>query len=357
VSTPSLPLPPVGDLLGDALHLLRLTGTLYCRAECTEPWGVDVPQLDGVMTLQVVTAGECWLEVDGAPPLLLRQGSMSLVPHGTPHRLRSHPEARVDPLFELPVEKVSERYEVMRHGGGGARTDVMYAVMEVDHVAVRRLVAQLPRVLHVDAWSTDDAGWLHSTLRFVAREAAELRPGGEAVVTRLADILVIQAIRTWLDSAPEARQGWLAALRDDQVGRALRAIHRAPERDWSVESLAREAGMSRSSFAARFTELVGEPAMQYLTGWRLHLAHVHLQHSGEPLSATARRFGYRSEAAFSRAFKRAFGTAPGGARRASAGWREAAGARRQAGEGALPAVPASAPRPAPTRTAVSQTAT
>ncbi|WP_264675841.1 AraC family transcriptional regulator [Dactylosporangium fulvum] len=311
MSTPSLPLPPAGDPLGEALHLLHMTGTLYCRAECTAPWGVAVPHLDGVMTLQVVTAGEAWLEVDGEEPLLLRPGSMSLIPHGTPHRLRSDPDARADPLFDLPVEKVSGRYEILRHGGGGARTNVMYGVMEVDHVAARRLAGQLPAVLHLDSWNADDAGWLGSTLRFIAREAAELRPGGETVITRLADILVIQAIRAWLDSAPDARVGWLAALRDDQVGRALRSIHRAPERDWSVQSLAREAGMSRSAFAARFTTLVGESAMRYLTEWRLQLARAHLPRTTEPLSTTARRFGYQSEAAFSRAFKREFGISPG----------------------------------------------
>lgn len=314
VDTPRMPLPPAGDPLGEALHLLHLTGTLYCRAECTAPWGVAIPRLDGVMTLQVVTAGEAWLDVDGEPPRLLRQGSMSLVPHGTPHRLRSSPDARADPLFDLPVEKVSERYEILRHGGGGARTHITYGVMEVDHVAARRLVGQLPTVLHLDAWEADDAGWLSSTLRFIAREAAELRPGGETMITRLADILVIQAIRTWLDSAPDARQGWLAALRDDQVGRALRSIHRAPARDWSVQSLAREAGMSRSAFSARFTDLVGEPAMRYLTEWRLQLARAHLNRSAEPLSAVARRFGYASEAAFSRAFKREFGVSPGSVR-------------------------------------------
>lgn len=314
VSTPTLPLPPAGDLLGEALHLLRLTGTLYCRAECTAPWGVDVPDLDGLMTLQIVTAGQCWLDVDGEPPRLLRPGSLSLIPHGLPHRLRSSPDARADPLFELPVEKVSERYEIMRHGGGGEATHLTYAVLQVDHVAARRLVAHLPRVLYLDSWQADDAGWLHSTVRFIAREAAELRPGGETVITRLADVLVIQTIRTWLDSAPEARQGWLAALRDDQVGRALRAIHRAPEQDWGVVALAREAGMSRSAFSARFTELVGEPAMTYLTGWRLQLARAHLRDSAEPLSAIARRVGYGSEAAFSRAFKRAFGVPPGSVR-------------------------------------------
>ncbi|MBG0829381.1 AraC family transcriptional regulator [Planomonospora sp. ID67723] len=308
--------PPPADLLGEALHLLRLTGTLYCRAELTAPWGIDVPALDGLMTFQVVTAGHCWLEVDGAGPRLLRQGSLTLIPHGTPHRLRSSPQAGTEPLFGIPVEQISERYEIMRHGGGGDPAHVTYGVVRFDHVVAQRLVAQLPQVLQIDAWD-DDAGWLHSTLRFISREALALRPGGETVITRLADILVIQAIRSWLDSAPEANRGWLAALRDEQVGRALTSIHRAPEREWTVAALAREAGMSRSAFSARFTGLVGEPAMRYLARWRMHLAHAHLRQTPEPLSAVARRFGYQSEAAFCRAFKRAFGMPPGDVRQAA----------------------------------------
>ncbi|MGX6607512.1 AraC family transcriptional regulator [Micromonosporaceae bacterium Da 78-11] len=316
MSAPIRTVPPGADLLGETLHQLRLTGTLYCRAELTAPWGVDVPALPDLMTLQVVTAGRVWLEVDGAEPRLLEQGSLSLIPHGTPHRMRSAPGVAVRPLFELPYQQVTDRYETMRIDGGGELTQITYAAMRVDQAAAHRLVAQLPTVLHIDSWDDDTAGWLHSTLRLIAREAAEVRPGGETVLTRLADILVIQAIRSWLDSAPEARRGWLAALRDEQLGRALRAIHREPGADWNLAALAREAGMSRSAFAVRFTGLVGEPAGRYVAQWRLQSARIHLRDSVEPLSAVAHRFGYQSEAAFSRAFKRAFGTAPGSARHA-----------------------------------------
>ncbi|QFG24055.1 AraC family transcriptional regulator [Actinomadura sp. WMMB 499] len=309
--TGARPLPAHTDLLGEALHLLRLTGTLYCRAELTAPWGVAVPALPGLMTLVVVTTGHCWLDVDGAEPRLLQAGGLTLLPHGVPHRFRSDPHAATEALFDIPVEQISERYEIMRHGGGGEATQVTYGAVRFDHAAGNRLVAQLPPVVHLDAW---DDEWLHSALRLISREAQALRPGGETVLTRLADILVIQAIRSWLDTAPEARQGWLAALRDGQVGRALTAVHRAPGREWSLTSLAREAGMSRSAFAARFTDLIGEPPMRYLTHWRMQLARNHLQQTREPLSAVARRFGYHSEAAFCRAFKRTFDISPGSVR-------------------------------------------
>ncbi|MBQ1050891.1 AraC family transcriptional regulator [Micromonospora sp. C51] len=313
-TTPACEVAASSDPLGETLHLLRLTGTLYCRAELTAPWGVAVPALPGCMTLQVVTAGRCWLEADGVEPRLVGPGSLTLIPHGIPHRFRSDPQASTEALFSIPVQRFSERYEIMRYGGGGELTQVTYAVLRLDHVAAQRMVAQLPTVLHLDRFD-DETGWLHSTLRFVASEAQALRPGGETMLTRLADVLVIQTIRAWLDAAPEARQGWLAALRDPQIGRALTALHRTPERDWRVTDLAREAGMSRSAFAARFTALVGEPVMRYVAAWRLQLAHDHLGRSDEPLPVVARRFGYQSEAAFCRAFKRAYGVPPGRLRR------------------------------------------
>jgi AraC-like DNA-binding protein len=152
----------------------------------------------------------------------------------------------------------------------------------------------------------------------MAAEARELRPGGEAVITRLADILVIQTLRAWIERDPAARRGWLGALRDRHVGRALALIHRDPARDWTVAALADELAMSRSAFAARFTTLVGEPAMQYVTRWRMHLAHDELTGGDVTVAELADRLGYRSEAAFARAFKRVVGTPPGAVRRAAA---------------------------------------
>jgi len=171
--------------------------------------------------------------------------------------------------------------------------------------------------LQIDSWNDDEDSWLQSTLRFIAREARELRPGGETVITHLADILTIQAIRAWIDSVPETERGWLAALRDKPIGTALAAIHREPEKDWTVESLAKAVGLSRSGFSARFTKLVGESAKRYLTRLRMQLARLQLQESSDSLGVLAERFGYQSEAAFSRAFKREFGVAPGGVRRES----------------------------------------
>jgi AraC-like DNA-binding protein len=152
----------------------------------------------------------------------------------------------------------------------------------------------------------------------MAAEASELRPGGEAVITRLGDILVVQAIRAWIETDPAAQMGWLGALRDGQIGRCISLIHHDPARDWTVASLADELAMSRSAFAARFSELVGEPPMQYVTRWRMQFAVNSLkQQNGATAAALAERLGYRSEAAFARAFKRVIGAPPGAIKRSS----------------------------------------
>ncbi len=169
-------------------------------------------------------------------------------------------------------------------------------------------------MLHITAGSRRTET-MQTTLRLMAAEAAELRPGGETVITRLSDILVIQAIRAWIETDQAARTGWLGALQDPQIGQVLALVHRDPAREWTVAKMAHEAAMSRSAFAARFTELVGEPAMQYVTRWRMHTAYALLTDGGATVGQFAGLLGYRSEAAFSRAFKRVVGIAPGAARR------------------------------------------
>ena len=263
----------------------------------------------------VVTAGQCWLEVEGANAVHLRAGDLALVPHGEGHRLVGTAGATAVKLFDASRELVSDRYEILRHGGGGEATTVICGVVRFDHPAAHHLIRLLPKVIGVDVWSSPEIEWIQSTLRFMATEARELKPGGETVITRLADILVIQAIRSWIARDPAAQTGWLAALRDQQIGRAIALVHRDPARNWTVASLAMAVGMSRSAFAARFTQLVGEPAVRYVTRWKIHAALMWLKEENAALSEIAGRLGYESEAAFSRAFKRFVGISPGAARR------------------------------------------
>lgn len=315
MSTPDPNIPETSDPLAETLHMLRLTGTLYCRGELTAPWAIAIPRIEGVMIFVTVTSGSCWLTLEGHAPQLLNQGSLALIPHSTPHVISSAEGMEGAPLFEQPVEKVSERYEIMRYGGGGALTRTMYGVVRFDDVAAEHLLRLLPEIIMIDAWDDQAGGWLQSTLRFIANEAASLKPGGETVITRLSDVVVIQAIRTWLESGSASDTGWIAALRDPQIGRSLALMHRNPGIDWSVEQLAMRAGMSRSAFAARFTELVGQTPLKYLTEWRMRIARGKLIDTTEGLAAISQDLGYQSEAAFCRAFKRVFGHSPGAVRR------------------------------------------
>ncbi|WP_143753718.1 AraC family transcriptional regulator [Caballeronia arationis] len=308
-------IPASTDPLGEALHFLRMSGTFYCRSEFSAPWALELPAFEDCLMFHVVTAGQCVLEVDGVEPCLLRPGDLALVPHGAGHRLANEPGVAAAKLFDLPRETVSSRYEILRHGEGGAPTTMICAVVHFDHPAAQRLIGLLPKLIRVDTWQSPEIEWIQSTLRFIAAEAQQPNAGGEAVITRLADILVIQAVRAWIAHAPAAQTGWLGALRDRQIGRALAMIHRNPERNWTVATLADALGMSRSAFSARFTQLVGEPAMRYAVRWKMQAALTQLRETDASLGEMASRLGYDSDAAFSRAFKRVVGVAPGAARR------------------------------------------
>lgn len=303
------------DPLGDTLHFLRMSGVFYCRSEFTAPFALDLPPFEASMMFHVVTAGECWLEVEGAEPYLLRPGALALVPHGQGHQLRSAPGTVATRLFDAPRQLVSDRYEVLRLGGGGLACTVVCGVVRFDHPAAHQLTQLLPRLLTIEAWTAPELEWIQSTLRYMAVEAREPRPGGETVITRLADILVIQVIRAWIARDPSAQRGWLGALRDPQIGRAMALVHRDPGGDWTLASLAAGVGMSRSAFAARFTQVVGEPAMRYVARWRMQAARLWLQEGDASLSELAGRLGYESDAAFSRAFKRFVGVSPGSIKR------------------------------------------
>jgi AraC-like DNA-binding protein len=311
------PFPPA-EPLGEALQFLRMSGAAYYRSELTAPWGMTLPPMPGYLWFHVVTSGRLWLETGEEERGWIQLGDLALVPHGEGHVLRSEPGAPAPHILDLEREPVSDRYEIIRHGEGGAPTGLICGAVRFEHPAAGNLVEVLPSTIHIEASSSPRLERMRSLLQLMAAEAGELRPGGEAVITRLADILVIQAIRAWMESDPAAQRGWLGALQDPQIGRAISLIHREPARDWTVASLAHELAMSRSAFAARFTELVGEPVMSYVARWRMQVAVDALKEEGATVGQLADRLGYRSEAAFSRAFKRVIGVSPGAIRRSAA---------------------------------------
>lgn len=308
-------LPPVTDPVGEALHFLRLSGTFYCRSEFSEPWALDLPPMKNCLILHVVTKGRGVLEIDGTPRGLIQPGALTLVPHGRGHVVASAPGLVASKLFEIPRELLSERYETLRLGGGGEPTTMICGVFQFDDPAAQQLITLLPEVITVETPTSRQAEWIDSTLRMITAEAREMYPGGETVITRLADILVVHAIRYWITHSTLMQTGWLGALRDRQIGPVIAKVHRCPTRRWTLTSLAAEASMSRSAFAARFTKLVGESAMHYVTRWQMNAARSQLVESEVTVAEVAHSFGYESEAAFNRAFKRHLGISPGATKR------------------------------------------
>ena len=301
------------DPLGEELHFLRMSGVSYCRSDFTAPRGLFLPLAEGCARFHVVVSGTAVLR-DGNETLKLETGDLVLIPHGRGHNLLDDLASPVVQLEDLNPEHQNERYCLFRHGGGGALTQLVCVKLRFDHPAAYQLIAQLPRVIHVKAANSHEMVWLDAILRFIASEAKGLRLGGDTVLTRLADILIIQTIRWWIEHQAMMQPGWLAALRDARIGRAITLIHRDPGHAWTVGSLASEVAMSRSAFADRFTQMLGEPVMSYVTRWRMYTAHTILRQENADIGELATRLGYTSEAAFNRTFKRVIGKTPGVAR-------------------------------------------
>ncbi|WP_374457652.1 AraC family transcriptional regulator [Nocardioides sp.] len=319
------------DVLTETLTDFGMSGVFYAVSEAHAPWGVEIPPLPGTVVFHLVTEGAMVLEVDGES-LTMVAGDMALVPTGTGHVILDAPGREPIPLFDLPRVEIGERYERLVIPGTGARTELVCGAVSFSGLGVARLLRSLPPVL--SAGDGADAGWMRAAFDVIGAESRSPRPGSDVVTARLADILVVQVVRTWLESGRQER-GWVAGLRDPQMGRALAAFHAEPGAAWSLTSLAAEAGMSRSAFADRFRDTLGEPPMAYVTAWRMDLAARLVRERGLPLARVAERVGYQSEAAFNRAFRRAHGMTPG------------AFARRDPAELVLPAaypVPVVGPR-------------
>ena len=304
------PLPSPKDPLGEALHQLHLNGTLYCRCNLAGKWSLEIPVMQGYMMFHIVTAGEMWLKMEGENPRLFKAGEKVLIPHGKGHIICNDTTLPSESIFDAGLHQISERYEVLDLPGPGPKTELTCGVVSFDEVAGDFLIRQLPRLLLLTESDNGQDNWCNTALELITNEARDLKPGGETIITHLADIIIIQLIRNWLENEAPDDQGWLAALKDKHIGIALRAIHAEPERDWSVESLAKHSGMSRSGFSARFTRIVGNTVKNYLLEWRMKLAYRRLKHKREPLIVLAEDLGYQSEAAFSRAFKRVIGVSP-----------------------------------------------
>jgi AraC-like DNA-binding protein len=302
------------DPLTDVLSDFRLSSSLYARRELRAPWGLSFSVQDGP-SFHVIVTGRCFLRIN-AERIPLGTGDLVLLPHGEEHQLADPPESAAIPLAALPSERIGRNAALLGYGGDGEEALLICGGVRFAGPIAHPLLELLPRVLLLRREELEGArSWLETKLTLLGAEALSLRPGSAAVMTRLADILVLQTIRAWLERDENRRLGWLGALRNPDIGRALALIHRRAEEPWTVASLAREVHLSRSVFAERFSRLVGMPPMQYVTRWRMSLASSWMREERVSASEAAYRLGYSSEAAFSRAFKRHLQVPPGVLRR------------------------------------------
>jgi AraC-like DNA-binding protein len=302
------------DYLSEVLRDLRISCASYCRTEFAAPWGVAVPAHQRRARFHYVAQGRCWLCMPSREPLRLDAGDLVLLPHGGAYALVDQPDTAARAFDDMTREYVGKDVYVLREGGQGDRCVIICSGMEFEESVVHPLLELMPDVLHVRGGTMDDVS-LVVMLDAMAAESNTQRVGSATVMVRLADIVIARLIRAWVERSAAETCGWLAAVRDPQIGRALALIHRQPEHPWSVVSLASAATLSRTLFSERFTSLVGVSPARYVARWRMHLAGIWLGDERLNVGEVATRLGYESEASFSRAFKRFMGVPPGAVRR------------------------------------------
>ena len=308
------------DVLSEVLRSIHIKGSLYFRTSFTPPWGVAVPRFSNVSRYHLVTRGSCWVRVEGVDTKIrLEKGDLILITNGAAHDLFC--DSSVPPF--LPVDEVVERSGFDGNGalvwGGGdvehEPTALVCGHFSFDNERGKLLLDALPAYIHVPNTEILHYSWLEAATRFITHEAFEREIGSEAVINRLAEIICIQTIRTYAKKGEGIRAGLFAALRDEQIGQVLGAIHAEPGAEWTVDSMARVAGMSRTVLSERMKEVLGSSPMAYLTRWRMELAHEALIQERTGIPEISESVGYNSLSAFTRTFKKTFGRGPGEIRR------------------------------------------
>ncbi len=318
------------DILSDVLRSVRMRGALYFHVSGAHDWAAEAPSCreiaaavmpgsEHVMEFHVVLSGSCWGAVVDGPAVRLNAGDFILFPRGDPHVVSSAPGMRASPNAAGYFERMPQRLPFALHLGaheassglvpeGPGVTTLVCGFLGCDLRPFNPLIASLPRLLHVPNQSDQD--WVVRCARQAAVEAAEPRPGSNAMLERLSEMTFIEAVRRYLGSLPEGSRGWLAGLQDRFVGRAIALMHDAPAEPWTVEELSGRIGLSRSALHERFSEMVGQAPMQYLASWRMQVGAALLRDTAATVASVALDVGYQSEAAFARAFKRLVGKPP-----------------------------------------------
>lgn len=323
------------DALTEVLRSVRLTGGVFLDVRLTEPWAViseltaedcrpflaDPAQL---IFYHVVLNGRFLLIVEGEPPIEMQAGEVVLLPRNDPHVLASAPGIEPVRGSSLVQPAPDGGLARVRHGGGGAETHMVCGFLGSEE-AFNPLLSTLPRALRLDLREGTSREWVEASVRFAASELADGRLASSGVMSRLAEVLLVEAVREYAATLDGTASGWLRGLGDPHIGRALTLMHRDISERQTAGGLAREVGMSRSAFVERFTGLIGMPPGRYLAFWRLQTARYQLRETRRSIAQVAHAVGYGSEEAFSRAFKREFGLSP-------ARWRERPGRSMTGGD-------------------------
>jgi AraC-like DNA-binding protein len=313
------------DLLSDVLRTVRLRGALYFVVNGGSSWAAEAPPsrelaaavmpgAQHVMEYHVLTSGHCWAAIVGEKPVRMSAGDVIVFPHGDAHVMSSAPGMRAPIDAASYVQPSAEKppFAVNLNGGGGD-TNLVCGFLGCDVRPFNPLIATLPRLLHLRA---NGSNWVGQFMEHAAAESRGKGPGAEALLERMSEMMFVDAMRRYVATLPDESNGWLAGMRDRFVGRALSLMHEEPARQWSVEEIGREVGLSRSALHERFTAMIGQAPMQYLASWRMQVAARQLRDTNSTVASIAQDVGYESEAAFARAFKRAVGAPPSEWRRA-----------------------------------------
>jgi AraC-like DNA-binding protein len=324
---PSAPAAQGTDTLSEVLREVRLAGSVFFLVEAHTPWAsaapssqtllpAILPQAQHLISYHVIRRGECWVRIADEAPTLLRAGDVLVVPHGDPYSLSSDPALESDWPLDTTLSWFRDMAEgrapfIVTEGGSGPdRLQVVCGFLGCDTLPFNPVLAGLPRLLRVRLVEDESGERLNRLIDYAVSEARDKLAGGRCVLLRISELMFVELIRQHLLSLPPADTGWLAALRDPVVSRALALLHQHPRSDWSLDTLARQSMTSRSVLAERFTHFLHEPPMQYLARWRMHLAAQLLRDSHAKVASVAFEVGYQSESAFSRAFKKLVGMSP-----------------------------------------------
>ncbi len=307
------------DVLADVIAATRIGNAILCGAEFMAPWGIRFDS-ENRTHFHIVSRGNCWLRLDAeSEPLQLFQGDVVMVPFGGGHTISDSPETPALPMAEalascsrtIHNKKRSDNHCGALGAPASGSTTLICGGYSFDHQEKNPLLSLLPHVIHISADRMEDGGSMQTVYRLLRNEIYEKAPGSETVIGRLVDVMFVYILRYWVANEPKDSAGWLTALEDPQIGKTLSLMHENPGRPWTVDSLASESLMSRAVFAKKFSALVGEPPLSYLTRWRIGLAARSIRESRKPLSEISREIGYESEFSFSKAFSRIMGLPPG----------------------------------------------